>query len=81
MGDAGIRLPVSAVIVCCMLAAAADGLSETVDYLGPTALVASRDGAVLFVANTDARQIAVVDIARAVVGRRITVPGRPTGLE
>ncbi|MGD0898944.1 MAG: hypothetical protein ABR915_13985 [Thermoguttaceae bacterium] len=49
-------------------------------YLGPTALIASRDGKGLFVANADAKQVAVVDVAGRKVARSIPLPAEPTGL-
>jgi len=59
--------------------------AEAAGYLGPNALVASKDGTSLYVANTDARQIAVVDLAQGKVARSIGMPadpqaGAPTGL-
>ena len=49
-------------------------------YLGPCAVVASRDGGVLYVANADAAEVAVIDVARGAVTRRIHLPAEPTGL-
>ncbi len=49
-------------------------------YLGPVAVVASKDGKRLFVANADARQVAVVDVAGGKVTRSIEVPAAPTGM-
>ncbi len=63
--------------VCCLLTA---GSVSAAEYLGPTAVVASQDGKTLFVANQDASQVAVVDIASGKVGQRISVPAPPTGL-
>jgi len=55
-------------------------LAPASDWLGPVAVVASRDGGTLFVANSDARQIAVVNTAdRKVVGS-IEMPAEPTAL-
>jgi len=66
--------------VGCLLVVATLGAAETETHLSPAALVASIDGTTLFVANTAARHIAVVDVAAGAVTRRIAVPGRPTGL-
>ena len=49
-------------------------------YLGPTAIVASKDGAALFVLNVDARQVAVVETASGKVARTIPLPAEPTGM-
>jgi YVTN family beta-propeller protein len=49
-------------------------------YQGPCALVASRDGKTLYVANADARQVAWVGLPAGTVTRRVSVPGEPTGL-
>jgi len=54
-------------VACGMIAAAP--VAAVAEYLGPVALVGSRDGRRLFVANADARQIAVVDVARGKVVR------------
>jgi len=50
------------------------------EYLGPTAVAASKDGKRLFVANTDARQVATVEIGSRKVLRTTDVPAPPTGL-
>jgi len=49
-------------------------------YLGPTALVASKDGRTLYVAQTDAGRIARVDLASGKPAGSIDVPGKPGGL-
>lgn len=49
-------------------------------YRGPTAAIASQDGKNLFVANSDADQLAVIDLARGECSRTISMPSRPTGL-
>jgi len=59
---------------------AAAPVAAAAAYLGPVAVVASRDGKRLFVANADARQIAVVDIAGGKVSQSIAVPAEPTGM-
>ncbi len=56
------------------------GAAEPEAYLGPVAVVASKDAQCLYVANHDARQIAVVRLADGSVTRRIAVPAKPTGL-
>ncbi len=50
------------------------------EYLGPTAVIASRDGRRLFVANSDARQIAIVDAATGKVVRSVPLQAKPTGM-
>lgn len=48
--------------------------------LGPSALVAAKDGRTLFVACADACQVAWIDLTRGTVVRRVEVPAEPTGL-
>jgi len=50
------------------------------EYLGPSDVVASKDGKSLFVLAADAGQIAVVEIAGGRVTRSINCPASPTGL-
>ena len=64
--------------VCGTLTAAP--LAEAAGYLGPTAVIPSPDGKSLFVACTDAKQIAVVDAGGGKVQRTIAVPAEPTGM-
>lgn len=54
--------------------------AEAAKYLGPTVVVASSDGARLYVANSDAHQVAVVDLAGGKVVGTLAVPAEPTGL-
>ncbi len=56
-------------IVCLMLIAGFGSAAAAASDLGPVAVVASKDGKRLFVANTDARQVAVVDVASGKVTR------------
>jgi len=56
------------------------GAVQAADQLGPTAVVASPDGKTLCVANTDAKQVAIVDIASGKVTTSIAMPAVPTGL-
>jgi YVTN family beta-propeller protein len=49
-------------------------------WLGPNAIVASPDGTRLFVAQADAKQLAVVDPAAGKVVGTLEVPGEPTGM-
>jgi len=66
--------------VGCDIFATASLTASSSDWLGPVAVAASRDGGTLFVANSDARQIAVVNTAdRKVVGS-IEMPAEPTAL-
>ncbi len=67
------------ILVACAILA---GLSAAAaaEYLGPTDVVASPDGKLLYVVNSDARQIAVFDPATGQVARSIACPAKPTGL-
>lgn len=65
----------SAAILLAILA-----LGQPDDYLGPCALVASKDGKTLYVANSDARQVYWVDLPDGTVRRRVGVPAPPTGM-
>jgi YVTN family beta-propeller protein len=49
-------------------------------YLGPSAMVASSDGKTLYIAQADAKQIAVFDVAGRKVARTVAVPAEPTAL-
>ena len=49
-------------------------------YLGPSTLVASPDGRTLYVACTDARQVAWVGLPKGNVIRRVDLPAEPTGM-
>ena len=60
--------------------ASADDAKEAGKYQGPSALAASKDGKTLFVACTDAREVAWVALPGGKVLRRIAVPAEPTGL-
>jgi YVTN family beta-propeller protein len=63
------------------IAAAASLAAEpAAAYLGPSALVASKDGRVLYVACADAKRVILVDIPRRAAVRAIDVPDEPTGL-
>lgn len=53
---------------------------QTEKYLGPCDVVPSTDGATLYVANADARQVVFLDISSGQINRAIDMPGRPTGL-
>ena len=59
-----------------MLAAASAAAAGS---LGPTAVIASKNGRDLYVANADARQIMVVDAATRKVTQSIPLPAEPTG--
>ena len=54
--------------------------AEPGEYLGPSALAVSKDGKTLYVACTDARQVAWVDLPDGNVTRRATLPAKPTGI-
>ena len=53
---------------------------QTGQYLGPCALVASKDAKSLYVACIDARQVARVELPAGKVTRRIDMPAEPLGL-
>jgi len=63
-------------LVCGMLS----GEVLSAEYLGPTAVVASKDGKTLFVANVDSKQLALVDVASGEVGKRLDIPGEGSGV-
>ena len=62
-----------------MAALVAVSSAEAAAYLGPAVVIASKDGKTLFVANADAHQIAVVDVAGRKVVRSISLPAEPSG--
>jgi len=53
---------------------------EAANYQGPCALAVSRDGAVLYVANADARQVTWLAPAGGNILRRVALPAPPSGL-
>lgn len=59
---------------------AGPALAGPAQYLGPTCVVAAKDGGTLFVLNADADQVAVVATAGGKVLRTIALPATPTGL-
>jgi YVTN family beta-propeller protein len=65
-------------IVCAMLAVTANAAPG--EYQGPADVEASADGKALYVLCSDAKQIAVVDIASAEVKKRLDCPATPTGI-
>jgi YVTN family beta-propeller protein len=67
-------------LAVCAAAAAAAVAAEAATYLGPTTVVASKDGGSLYVANADAGQVVVVDLSRGQVARSIALPAEPTGM-
>jgi YVTN family beta-propeller protein len=54
--------------------------AESTKYLGPSSVIATPDGARLFVANLDAKQIAVLDVAKGQIVARAAVPAEPSGM-
>ncbi|MHC4406731.1 MAG: cytochrome D1 domain-containing protein, partial [Planctomycetota bacterium] len=54
--------------------------AEPSGYLGPSALVASKQGDTLFVANADACQVAFVEIPSGRIVESVDVPAKPAGL-
>ena len=67
-------------VAVCGIVAAAPMIVQAAEYLGPIAVVAAKDGKSLYVANADAKQIAVVDLAAGKVVGTIPMPAKPTGL-
>ena len=65
-------------LACGLLAGMA--AAEPGKYLGPTDVVASKDGKSLYVICLDAKQIAVLDLAAGKVTRTMAVPAEPSGL-
>jgi YVTN family beta-propeller protein len=63
--------------LACLLAAP---LAEAAGYLGPASVLVSKDGKALYVANLDAKQIAVVDPAAGKVVKTVAVPAEPAGM-
>jgi YVTN family beta-propeller protein len=55
-------------------------VAEAAGPLGPSEVVAAKDGQSLFVLNLDVGQIAVVELASGKVTRTLTPPAQPTGL-
>ena len=64
--------------VCTLLAGTLRG--EPGKYLGPIDVIASPDQKVLYVLESDAQRIDVLDVATNQVVRSIACPGAPTGL-
>ena len=56
------------------------GPAQAADYLGPNAVVASKDGKILYVAAEDGGQILVLDVPDGQVAGSLPLPGKPTGL-
>jgi len=50
------------------------------DYLSPCAMAAARDGKTIYIAESDARQVAVFDVASLKVVKTVPVKWNPTGL-
>jgi len=71
-------LTVAMLAVVCTAICASGALAA--EYLGPTAAVATNDGKSLYVANHDAKQLAVVDVASGKVTTSIEMPSEPTGV-
>ena len=56
------------------------GATQAADFLGPSALVAARDGNRLYVAAEDAARILVLDLPSGQLSACFPLPGKPTGL-
>jgi YVTN family beta-propeller protein len=75
-----IRLMLAAGTVGLIALPAAGRAAEEPKYRGPCALVASKDGKILYVANADAREVAWVELASGKIVRQVAMPAEPTGL-
>jgi YVTN family beta-propeller protein len=73
-------LPAVLTLLAALAGARPDRAAEAGKYLGPSSVVAARDGARLFVAEWDARQVAVLDVAQGRVAARLPVPAEPSGM-
>ncbi|MGQ9576912.1 MAG: hypothetical protein ACUVUC_16535 [Thermoguttaceae bacterium] len=49
-------------------------------YLGPSVLLASKDGSSLLVLNVDARQLVTVELPSGKLARTVPLPAEPTGM-
>ena len=67
-------------LLALVLAALSTVTAAGASYLGPDAVMASRDGKTLYIALADARQIALFDVAGGKVARTIALPAEPTAL-
>ena len=76
----GIRRILRAGVAFVLLVPVSSAAGERGAYLGPCALVVSKDAKTLYVANAGVRQVAWVDLATGKVTRHLDVPGEPTGL-
>ena len=56
------------------------GVGRAAEYLGPCAVACSKDAKTGYVTNTDARQVAWIDLSAAAVTRRVDTPAPPSGL-
>ena len=72
--------PAVLTLLAALAGASPDRAAEAGKYLGPSSVVAARDGARLFVADLDARQVAVLDVAQGRVAARLPVPAEPSGM-
>lgn len=50
------------------------------EYLSPVALAIDKDGKTLYVAESTASQVAIIDIASGKVSKNVSVSGEPTGI-
>jgi YVTN family beta-propeller protein len=75
-----IGLLILRLAVCGGTIPVADAAGRPGEYLGPCALVASKDAKTLYVACADALQVAWVELPDGNVTRRVAVPAEPTGI-
>ncbi len=74
-----VRKAICAAAACVAMAPWACVQAEP-NYLGPSDVVAAKDGKTLYVLCIDARQVAVVDVAGRKVTASFALPAEPTGL-
>ena len=65
-------------IWCLCISSSMLAAASAAAYLGPMAVVASKDGRTLFIGNADAHQIMVVDTGSRKIMRSIPLPAEPT---
>lgn len=75
-----IGIVLASILVLCGALVLAGPAVAGAAWLGPRDLVASKDGASLFVTCIDAKLVAVVTLADGKVARTIALPAEPTGL-
>ena len=75
-----VFLPLVAVLGILFLMASPAAAAGSCDWLGPTVVAASPDGARLYVGLADVHQVTVIDVAGGKRLSTIAVPGEPTAI-